>query len=520
MGLNAYIQGFNSLESIDRAPGYFKYHHHSVADHCFRTAELAQMMGDIEEVHGGKKINWKALYEKSLNHDYTERFIGDIKTPVKYATPQLRKMIGDVEETMTTKFIKDEIPEEFQEIYTKRLSEGKDDTLEGKILSICDKLDLLYEAYGEIELGNPNPVYMQMFKESLETIKKFDDLVCVQYFIKKILPDLFKGDFAGKDKMQRIAFSILLLGDDQVKFLCSSCGLRMDSLHFKQEGLMNPKLTSICDICLMRDLKPEDYANETVATFAQSLLYIFVGKKEGNPERDWIVKNKKNRKRYEAFLQDYDGNEIARSQIKRSDLNIAIIKSEDGKLGYVPDQGVTFAQNLEKLGLEVNFQLNEVDFIDRERIRAKYKYRCQYCGRRGHSVDHKDPVSLSHNNDLNNLTLSCAECNRIKSDMPYQLFIKLNNGIVDINKKLVKYENALGTLKEEFEHRRRYLAAQVHLKGVINDPELNAIRKQNKSLQDAIDSLQSDYDDLRLTRKTYFDTGWKLARIKEKKDII
>lgn len=282
---------------------------------------------------------------------------------------------------------------------------------------------------------------------------------------------------------------------------------------------MNPKLTSICDICITRNLNPEDYANDAVATFAQSLLYTFVGAKKQD-QSGFIVKNKKDRKRYEAFLQDYDGNEIARSQIKRSDLNIAIIKSEDGKLGYVPDQGVTFAQNLEKLGLEVNFQLNEVDFIDCERIRAKYKYRCQYCGRRGRSVDHKDPVSLSHNNDLNNLTLSCAECNRIKSDMPYQLFIKLNNGIVDINKKLVKYENALGTLKEEFEHRRRYLAAQVHLKGVINDPELNAIRKQNKSLQDAIDSLQSDYDDLRLTRKTYFDTGWKLARIKEKKDII
>lgn len=518
MGLNAYIQGFNSLESIDRAPGYFKYHHHSVADHCFRTAELAQMMGDIEEVKGKQKVNWKSLYEKSLNHDYTERFIGDIKTPVKYATPQLRKMIGDVEETMTTKFIKDEIPKEFQEIYTKRLSEAKDDTLEGKILSICDKLDLLYEAYGEIELGNPNPVYMQMFKESLETIKKFDDLVCVQYFIKHILPDLFKGDFAGKDKMQRIAFSILLLGDDQVKFMCSSCGLRMDSLHFKQEGLMNPKLTSICDICLTRNLDPENYANNAVATFAQSLLYTFVGAKKPK-EHSFIVKNKKDRKKYEAFLQDYDGNEIARQQIKRSDLNLAIIKSEDGKT-YVPDQGVTFEQNLKKMGLQINFQLNEVDFIDRERIRAKYKYRCQYCGRRGRSVDHKDPVSLSHNNELDNLTLACSECNRIKSDMPYKLFIQLNGQIADINKKLVKYEDALGTLKEEFEHRRRYLAAQVHLKGVINSPELNAIRKQNKSLQDAIDSLQSDYDDLRQTRKTYFDTGWKLARIKENKDIV
>ena len=126
MGLNAYIQGFNSLESIDRAPGYFKYQHHSVADHSYRTAELAQMMGDIEEVVGKQKVNWKALYEKSLNHDYTERFIGDIKTPVKYATPQLRKMIGEVEEKMTQKFIKEEIPKEFQAIYTKRLSEAKE----------------------------------------------------------------------------------------------------------------------------------------------------------------------------------------------------------------------------------------------------------------------------------------------------------------------------------------------------------------------------------------------------------
>lgn len=294
----------------------------------------------------------------------------------------------------------------------------------------------------------------------------------------------------------------------------------MDSLHFKQEGLMNSKLTSICDICITRNLNPEDYSNNAVSTFAQSLLYTFVGVDKKQDQSNFIVKNKKARKKYEAFLQDYDGNEIARQQIKRSDFNLAVIKSEDGQNDYVPNQGITFEQNLKKMGLEINFQLNEVDFIDRERIRAKYKYRCQYCGRRGHSVDHKAPVSLSHNNSLDNLTLACAECNRIKSDMPYKLFVQLNDQISDINKKLVKYENALGTLREEFEHRRRYLAAQVHLKDIINDPELNEIRKQNKSLQDAIDSLQSDYDDLRQIRKTYFDTGWKLARIKENNDII
>lgn len=293
----------------------------------------------------------------------------------------------------------------------------------------------------------------------------------------------------------------------------------MNSLHFKQKGLINPKLTSICDICIQRGEQAENYANDTVNIFAQTLLYTFIGQDEGMQNK-WFLTDKKLRKRYEAFIQDYDGNPIAQQQVAREDFNRAIINSEIQKIDYVPDSGVDFAQNLKNMGLDVNFQLNEVDYIDRERIRAKYHYCCQYCGRRGRSVDHKDPVSLSHNNSLDNLTLSCSECNRIKSDMPFDLFKKLNDQIPDINKKLVKYENWLGSLREEFEHRRRKLAAEVHLKGVVNDPELNQIRKQNKNLQDAIDSLESDYDALRKLRENHFIVGWKIAQENKKMDII
>lgn len=304
-----------------------------------------------------------------------------------------------------------------------------------------------------------------------------------------------------------------------MRLQCESCGLRLASFHFKEKGLMNPKLRSICDICLERNLNPEDYANEVIATFAQALLYGYRGK-EGTGEHNFIVKSQKQRKAYEAFMQDFDSNEVASGQIDRSELNQAIIKSEDGELDFVPQAGIEFSRNLIGLGLNVNFQLNEVDYINRERIRAKYKYICQYCGRPGRSVDHKDPVSLSHNNDLDNLILSCSECNRIKSDMPYDLFVKLNKQVEDLNKKLVRYDASLRTLKEEFEHRRRYLAGQVHLKGVVNDPELNAIRKENKRLQDAIDSLESDYDAIRHLRENHFTTGWKLALVAKKDDIV
>lgn len=66
--------GLNNLETIVRAPGSFKFTPHTVAAHSYRVSSIAQVLGDIEE-HHGVKINWKSLYEKALNHDYTERFI-------------------------------------------------------------------------------------------------------------------------------------------------------------------------------------------------------------------------------------------------------------------------------------------------------------------------------------------------------------------------------------------------------------------------------------------------------------
>lgn len=208
MGMHQFIQGLNNLETLRRAPGFFKYSEHSVAAHSFKVASLAQMLGDIE-AQAGNEVNWQMLYEKALNHDYTERFIGDIKTPVKYATPTLRKMLADVEATMTENFIKNEIPEEYQAIYLRRLGEGKDDTLEGQILSIADKVDLLYESFGEIEKGNPERVFISIYTESLATIMDFKERPSVKYFLDNILPDMLNEEFGDRDMLSKLTRAIM-----------------------------------------------------------------------------------------------------------------------------------------------------------------------------------------------------------------------------------------------------------------------------------------------------------------------
>lgn len=207
MGMHQYLSGLNELEMISRAPGYFKYQPHSVAAHSWKVTQAAQFLGDIEEA-SGNEVDWRMLYEKALNHDITERFIGDIRTPVKYASATLRHMLADVEDTLSDNFIRTEIPKELQAVYTRRLHEGKDDTLEGRILSVADKVDLLYEAFGELQKGNPEPVFTEIYKESLETIFAFRDLPSIAYFIKEVLPELLNEQFPGSERLQRIYIGI------------------------------------------------------------------------------------------------------------------------------------------------------------------------------------------------------------------------------------------------------------------------------------------------------------------------
>ena len=52
---------------------------------------------------------------------------------------------------MVETFIEEEIPLQYRDVYKQRLQEGKDDSLEGQILSVADKIDLLYETFGEIQ---------------------------------------------------------------------------------------------------------------------------------------------------------------------------------------------------------------------------------------------------------------------------------------------------------------------------------------------------------------------------------
>ncbi|MFJ5766234.1 YfbR-like 5'-deoxynucleotidase [Lysinibacillus sp. NPDC093210] len=191
IGIHQFFTSLNDLERIIRCPGRFKFEEHNVAAHSWKVSQYAMFFATLEEMNGAT-VNWKSLYEKTINHDFAEVFIGDIKTPVKHASPELKQMLAHVEEKMMEKFIINEIPKDFQDIFFDRMKEGKDATLEGRLLEFADKLDQFYEAFAELKRGNTDMEFVYMYQTALSKLLAIPLPATVQYFRTEILKDAVK----------------------------------------------------------------------------------------------------------------------------------------------------------------------------------------------------------------------------------------------------------------------------------------------------------------------------------------
>lgn len=193
IGIHKFFTSLNDLERIFRAPGRFKFEEHNVAAHSWKVSQYAMFFGTLEEMHGAK-VDWKSLYEKTINHDFAEVFIGDIKTPVKHASVELKQMLAHVEEKMMEKFIREEIPPDFQDVFFNRMKKGKVATIQGCLLEFADKLDQFYESFAELKRGNTDKEFVIMYQQALQKLLQMPLEVSVKYFRDEILIDVMREE--------------------------------------------------------------------------------------------------------------------------------------------------------------------------------------------------------------------------------------------------------------------------------------------------------------------------------------
>ena len=183
--LGKIILSARKLNNIGRWANEFLHQRSSVAEHSFSVAQIAQLLGVIEEEHGSN-VNWKILYRKALNHDIPESVMGDVISTTKNSTKEVKQALNLVEKELVEEKLLSGLKEPYKSIYKDIIFDGKDDSLEGKILKVADNLDALIECVQEVRLHNRDP-FLEKYKYILDKIKKID-IYSSRYFVDNILP--------------------------------------------------------------------------------------------------------------------------------------------------------------------------------------------------------------------------------------------------------------------------------------------------------------------------------------------
>lgn len=186
MPFGKHLKDSRDLMILKRYQNTFMHKRRSVAEHMCSTAMIGQWLVVLENKLFNGNVDMAEVLQRAINHNITQSVTGNILVTTKELSKSMEDSLKTVRENAYNEYIDENIPKSWRSDYRRFCLNGKDDTIEGKILAAADIIDTMLECIEEINLGNVNP-----FKRILEetSIKLVDiDLNSVRYVLKYLLP--------------------------------------------------------------------------------------------------------------------------------------------------------------------------------------------------------------------------------------------------------------------------------------------------------------------------------------------
>ena len=124
----------------------------SLAEHSAQVAMLAHALALIGNKRLGKSYDLGAVTVAALYHDGTEVYTGDLPTPVKYHSPELRQSYKVIEEQAALTLLS-QLPEDLREDYAPLLREELPEEVY-RLVKAADKLSAYIKCVEEVKFGN------------------------------------------------------------------------------------------------------------------------------------------------------------------------------------------------------------------------------------------------------------------------------------------------------------------------------------------------------------------------------
>ncbi|MCR4798763.1 MAG: 5'-deoxynucleotidase [Lachnospiraceae bacterium] len=158
----------------------------SLAEHSLEVAMIAHALCTIANVRYGRHLNADRAAVIGVYHDASEIITGDLPTPVKYYSDEIRDAYKKVESVAEYKLL-NKLPEDIRPTYEEIFKGDEDEAYMRRLVKAADKLSALIKCIEEEKSGNTE------FKTALQSTKKTllkmqEELPEVKDFMEEFLP--------------------------------------------------------------------------------------------------------------------------------------------------------------------------------------------------------------------------------------------------------------------------------------------------------------------------------------------
>ena len=160
----------------------------NLCEHSMEVAMIAHALCLIGNIRFGKDLDADRAAVAGLYHDASEIITGDMPTPVKYYSEDIRKAYKDVEKIAEYRLLEklpDYMKDEYREVFRGR-EDGSEEYMR-RLVKAADKISALIKCLEEDKSGNTE---FRMAEESTrKTIEKMsEELPEVGVFMDEFLP--------------------------------------------------------------------------------------------------------------------------------------------------------------------------------------------------------------------------------------------------------------------------------------------------------------------------------------------
>lgn len=158
----------------------------SLSEHSLETAIIAHALAMLHNARfcGGEPISAERVVTLALLHDIPEVLTGDLPTPVKYHSPQMRAVYHEVEDSACSSLL-NLLPEDLKASYAPLLSPDSSEAELWRYVKAADKLSALIKCIEERKAGNCEFISAE---SSLRSICENMHMPEVNCFLAEFLP--------------------------------------------------------------------------------------------------------------------------------------------------------------------------------------------------------------------------------------------------------------------------------------------------------------------------------------------